>query len=77
MDGLGGLAQKMLRSRYSTPRPADPITPLASQRGVMRQRDGEAALLCYAQPGTAEPEHTHGHDEECLMERGESGLSTM
>jgi len=43
----------------------------------MRQRDGEAALLCYAQPGTAEPEHTHGHDEECLMEQGESGLSTM
>ena len=61
----------MLRSRYSTPRPADSITPLTSRHRVTRQRDGEAALLCDAQPGTAMLEHTHGHDEECLMVQGE------
>lgn len=41
------------------------------RRRVLWQRDGQAALLYHAQPGAAVPQHTHGHDEECLMVQGE------
>lgn len=41
------------------------------RRRVLWQHDGQAALLYHAEPGTAVPLHTHGHDEECLMLQGE------
>jgi quercetin dioxygenase-like cupin family protein len=41
------------------------------QRRVLWQREGQAALLYFAQPGAQVPQHTHGHDEECLMVQGE------
>jgi hypothetical protein len=41
------------------------------QRRVLWQRDGQAALLYFAQAGAQVPRHTHGHDEECLMLQGE------
>ena len=41
------------------------------QRRVLWQHEGQAAMLYYAQPGARVPLHTHGHDEECLMVRGE------
>lgn len=47
------------------------------RRRVLWQRDGQAALLYYAQPGAAVPQHTHGHDEECLMVQGELFLDDL
>jgi quercetin dioxygenase-like cupin family protein len=47
------------------------------QRRVLWQRDGQAALLYYAQPGATVPLHTHGHDEECLMVQGELFLDDV
>jgi quercetin dioxygenase-like cupin family protein len=41
------------------------------QRRVLWQRDGMAAMLYRGQPGIAVPQHTHGHDEDCLMVEGE------
>ena len=47
------------------------------QRRVLWQREGQAALLYYAQPGAQVPQHTHGHDEECLMAQGELFLDDL
>ena len=47
------------------------------RRRVLWQRDGEAALLYLAQPGASVPQHTHGHDEECLMVQGELFLDDV
>jgi hypothetical protein len=47
------------------------------QRRVLWQRDGQAALLYYAQAGAQVPQHTHGHDEECLMLQGELFLDDL
>lgn len=47
------------------------------QRRVLWQRDGQAALLYFAQPGAAVPLHSHGHDEECLMVQGELFLDDL
>jgi quercetin dioxygenase-like cupin family protein len=47
------------------------------QRRVLWQREGQAALLYYAQPGAVVPHHTHGHDEECLMVQGELFLDDL
>jgi ChrR Cupin-like domain len=47
------------------------------QRRVLWQRDGQAALLYYAQAGAAVPLHSHGHDEECLMVQGELFLDDV
>lgn len=41
------------------------------RRRVLWARDGQAALLYRADAGAAVPQHTHGHDEECLMVEGE------
>ena len=47
------------------------------RRRVLWQRDGQAALLYLAQAGAAVPQHTHGHDEECLMVQGELFLDDV
>ncbi len=47
------------------------------QRRVLWQRDGQAAMLYYAQPGSNVPMHSHGHDEECLMVQGELFLDDV
>lgn len=47
------------------------------RRRVLWQREGQAALLYHAQPGAAVPQHTHGHDEECLMVQGELFLDDL
>lgn len=41
------------------------------QRRVLWQRDGQAAMLYFVQPGVQVPHHGHDHDEECLMLQGE------
>ncbi len=41
------------------------------RRRVLWAQDGQAALLYRADAGAAVPQHTHGHDEECLMVEGE------
>ena len=41
------------------------------QRRVLWHREGQAAMLYFAQAGAQVPLHTHGHDEECLMIEGE------
>lgn len=47
------------------------------ERRVLWQRGGQAALLYRAAAGAAVPRHTHGHDEECLMVRGELFLDDL
>ena len=47
------------------------------RRRVLWQRDGQAALLYHAQAGAAVPQHSHGHDEECLMVQGELFLDDL
>lgn len=47
------------------------------QRRVLWQRDGQAAMLYCAQPGAQVPQHSHGHDEECLMVQGELFLDDL
>jgi len=47
------------------------------QRRVLWQRDGMAAMLYRGQPGISVPQHTHGHDEDCLMVEGELFLDDM
>lgn len=47
------------------------------RRRVLWQRDGQAALLYHTQAGAAVPQHTHGHDEECLMVQGELFLDDL
>lgn len=47
------------------------------QRRVLWQHAGQAALLYFAEPGAAVPQHTHGHDEECLMVQGELFLDDL
>ncbi|MFM8898397.1 MAG: cupin domain-containing protein [Burkholderiales bacterium] len=47
------------------------------QRRVLWQRDGQAAMLYYAQAGAQVPQHRHGHDEECLMLQGELFLDDL
>ncbi|MBS0468409.1 MAG: cupin domain-containing protein [Proteobacteria bacterium] len=78
-----------LRESAIAPRPADaPFTVRDADAGwpefapgirrrVLWQRDGQAALLYHAQRGAAVPQHTHGHDEECLMVQGELFLDDL
>ena len=47
------------------------------QRRVLWRRDGQAAMLYYAEPGACVPLHTHGHDEECLMVQGDLFLDDV
>ena len=47
------------------------------QRRVLWQRQGQAALLYHAQPRAQVPQHSHGHDEECLMLQGELFLDDL
>ncbi len=47
------------------------------QRRVLWQFENQAAMLYYAQPGAQVPEHTHGHDEECLMVQGDLFLDDV
>lgn len=41
------------------------------RRRVLWQQGGQAAMLWLAEPGATVPHHRHGHDEECLMLRGD------
>ena len=47
------------------------------QRRVLWHREGQAAMLYFAQAGAQVPLHTHGHDEECLMVQGELFLDDV
>lgn len=47
------------------------------RRRVLWTRDGEAAMLYYTDPGAMVPNHSHGHDEECLMVQGELYLDDV
>ncbi len=44
--------------------------PLVKRR-VLWQQGPMAAMLWLASPGATVPQHRHGHDEECLMLRGD------
>lgn len=46
-------------------------------RRVLWQDQGQAALLYLAEPGASVPQHSHGHDEECLMVQGELFLDDL
>lgn len=47
------------------------------RRRVLWQQDGQAAMLYHAKAGAAVPQHSHGHDEECLMVQGELFLDDV
>jgi quercetin dioxygenase-like cupin family protein len=47
------------------------------RRRVLWTAQGQAALLYYAQAGASVPNHTHGHDEECLMVQGDLFLDDL
>jgi quercetin dioxygenase-like cupin family protein len=47
------------------------------RRRVLWQHDGQAAMLYHADPGATVPQHSHGHDEECLMLQGELFLDDV
>ncbi len=47
------------------------------QRRVLWQHGGQAAMLYYAQAGASVPQHSHGHDEECLMLQGDLFLDDL
>lgn len=46
------------------------FAPLVKRR-VLWQQGSMAAMLWLASPGATVPQHHHGHDEECLMLRGD------
>jgi quercetin dioxygenase-like cupin family protein len=47
------------------------------RRRVLWTAAGQAALLYRADPGASVPDHSHGHDEECLMVQGELFLDDV
>ena len=47
------------------------------RRRVLWTGGGQAALLYRADPGARVPNHSHGHDEECLMVDGELFLDDV
>ncbi len=47
------------------------------RRRVLWSGGGQAALLYRADPGASVPNHSHGHDEECLMVQGELFLDDV
>ncbi len=47
------------------------------QRRVLWQRDGQAAMLYFVQPGVHIAHHAHEHDEECLMLQGDLFLDDL
>lgn len=47
------------------------------RRRVLWSAAGQAALLYRADAGASVPEHSHGHDEECLMVQGELFLDDV
>lgn len=47
------------------------------RRRVLWAGGGQAALLYRADPGASVPNHSHGHDEECLMVQGELFLDDV
>lgn len=47
------------------------------RRRVLWTAGGQAALLYRADPGASVPNHSHGHDEECLMVQGELFLDDV
>lgn len=47
------------------------------QRRVLWHGQGQASMLYLAAPGAQVPNHTHGHDEECLMVQGELFLDDV
>ncbi len=47
------------------------------RRRVLWAGGGQAALLYRADPGANVPNHSHGHDEECLMVQGELFLDDL
>lgn len=47
------------------------------QRRVLWQRDGQAAMLYFVQPGVRVAHHAHEHDEECLMLQGDLFLDDL
>ncbi|HEX5687561.1 MAG TPA: cupin domain-containing protein [Ideonella sp.] len=53
-----------------TPDAWEDYAPLVKRRVLWRQGP-MAAMLWLASPGATVPQHRHGHDEECLMLRGD------
>ncbi len=51
--------------------PWKPYAPLVERR-VLWRRGPLASLLYRAAPGASVPQHAHGHDEECLVLRGQT-----
>ncbi|MEO8249616.1 MAG: cupin domain-containing protein [Burkholderiales bacterium] len=84
LDAGASGALLFLREAHDLPDPAEPSRtvrdadtawkPFAPkvERRVLWRRGPLAAMLYRAAPGAAVPHHGHGHDEECLVLRGET-----
>jgi quercetin dioxygenase-like cupin family protein len=66
---LGGAGQGTRMSREA-PGQWEEYAPLIKRR-LLWQEGPLAAMLWLAEPGASVPHHRHGHDEECLMLRGD------
>jgi quercetin dioxygenase-like cupin family protein len=66
---LGEGGQGTLISREA-PGQWEDYAPLIKRR-LLWQEGPLAAMLWLAEPGASVPQHRHGHDEECLMLRGD------
>jgi quercetin dioxygenase-like cupin family protein len=58
------------RTSRDSPEAWEEYAPLIKRR-LLWQQGPLAAMLWLAEPGATVPRHQHGHDEECLMLRGE------
>ena len=66
-EGAGGQGTQMSRE---APEQWEDYAPQIKRR-LLWQSGPLAAMLWLAEPGASVPQHRHGHDEECLMLRGE------
>jgi len=63
-------AEPVSSTSRETPDAWEDFAPLVKRR-VLWQQGPVAAMLWLASPGATVPQHHHGHDEECLMLRGD------
>ena len=68
--GEAGSASAESSTARDTPEAWEDYAPLIKRR-VLWQEGPMAAMLWLASPGATVPHHQHGHDEECLMLKGD------
>lgn len=70
LGAAGEATEPGSQTSHDTPDAWEDYAPLVKRRVLWRQGP-MAAMLWLASPGATVPQHRHGHDEECLMLRGD------